>query len=332
MAVSLSSLGSFFYRQFFVTPPHPAEDFTGKTIIVTGANVGLGFEAVKHFTRLNASKVVIAVRSLDKGEAAKKEIEFSTKRTGIVEVWQLDLLSYESVKQFAERASSLERIDALIENAGLATQTHRLAASGNEVTIDTNVVSTFLLALLLLPKLKQTAQRFNTQPHLVIVSSEVHFWTAFPERLTPLNQKIFDTLNNKETARMDDRYNVSKLLEVLICREICKEHPQPYPVVINFLNPGFCHSSLTREMTGVTGILVTLFKYAVARTTEQGSRTLVHAAAAGPETHGRYLSDARIAEPSPLVASKEGEEAQRRVWDELRAKLEEIQPGISNNL
>lgn len=152
---SISFLGSFFYRQFFLTPPTPTEDFTGKTIIVTGANVGLGLEAARHFTRCNASKVIIAVRSTEKGEAAKKDIEHSTKRTGVVEVWQLDLLSYESVKQFAERASSLERVDVLVENAGIATRVHKLA-EGNEATITTNVVSTFLLALLMLPKLKQT--------------------------------------------------------------------------------------------------------------------------------------------------------------------------------
>lgn len=50
---------------------------------------------------------------------------------------------------------------------------------------------------------------------------------------------------------MDDRYNVSKLLEVLVCREWATQQPQPpYPVTINFLNPGFCHSELARDING----------------------------------------------------------------------------------
>jgi len=97
---------------------YPTIDCTGKTIIVTGANVGLGKEATRHFVRLNAAKVIIGCRSLEKGEAAKTEIEASTKRNGVIEVWQLDLQDYDSVKAFAKRAESLKRLDVVVENAG----------------------------------------------------------------------------------------------------------------------------------------------------------------------------------------------------------------------
>lgn len=58
--------------------------------------MGLGLEAARHFTRLNAERVILGVRNLEKGEAAKNSIEESTNRKGAVEVWQLDLTSYES--------------------------------------------------------------------------------------------------------------------------------------------------------------------------------------------------------------------------------------------
>ena len=58
---------------------------------------------------------------MEKGEAAKKDIETTTGRSGAVEVWQLDLGSYESVKRFAEKAAGLERVDAVVENAGIMT-------------------------------------------------------------------------------------------------------------------------------------------------------------------------------------------------------------------
>ncbi len=194
--------GKFLYDQLFLTLPHPTADHSGQTIIVTGANVGLGLEAARHFTRLNADKVVLGVRNLEKGESAKKSIEEATKRKGVVEVWQLDLTSYESTKQFVKKAESLKRLDTVVENAGIATREYRVAED-NEATITTNVVSTYLLGLMILPKLRETGTKFNTTPHLVIVSSEVHAFTSFPEKS---NANIFKTLNDKETANMADRY------------------------------------------------------------------------------------------------------------------------------
>jgi len=116
--VSPSVILAFFYRQWFVTPKYPTQSCEGKTVIVTGANVGLGYEAAKHFVRLGAAKVILAVRSLDKGDAAAKSIEAEEHRSGVVEVWELDLGRYESVKKFAKRVDGLDRVDAVIENAG----------------------------------------------------------------------------------------------------------------------------------------------------------------------------------------------------------------------
>lgn len=194
-------MASFVKSQLFTSLPYPSNDLTGQTYIVTGANVGLGLEAARHFTRLGAAKVILGVRSLDKGEAARKSIEESTRRRGIVDVWHLDLSSYESVKQFATRVEKLNRLDAIVENAAVATGTYA-RTEDNESTITTNVVSTFLLALLVLPKLRETGTKFNVTPRLTVVSSGVHAWTDLPERR---NANIFKTLNDKETANMPGR-------------------------------------------------------------------------------------------------------------------------------
>lgn len=322
----LRVLPAFFYRQLFVTPPTPTEDCSGKTIIVTGANVGLGKEATRHYVRLGASKVIIACRSVEKGESAKKDIETSTGRKGVLEVWQLDLQNYDSVRAFAKQAQSLERLDILVENAGISTAKF-VKVAGNESTITTNVVSTFLLALLMLPKLQETSRKFNIVPTLTIVSSEVHFFTSFPERKA---SSIFGTLNSEEESRMADRYNVSKLLEVFACRQIAKEHPVSQTnVTLNFVNPGWCHSELMREI--MNPVLVVIKKI-MCRTTEEGSRTLVSAGLSGPDSHGKYLSDCRITECARLVEGPEGPEVQRRVWEELAAKLNEIEPGVTKVL
>ena len=288
MPPSLSVFAHFLYRQFFVTSPYPTTSFANQTIIVTGSNSGLGLEAAQHIVRLSATRVILAVRSTSKGEAAKSSIEASTGRKGVVEVWSLDLSSYDSVKAFAAKVNTLDRLDAVIENAGISTGTYR-TTEGEESTIVTNVISTFLLALLLLPKLREGAHKHDILPHLVIVASEVHEFTSFPEKSAP---EIFAKLGDEKTANMSDRYYISKLLDVLGTRALAaRTSDSKTPVVINIVNPGFCHSELARE----TGLGVKIFKFFVARTAEMGSRTLVHAATAGEQIHGEYLSDCKIA-------------------------------------
>lgn len=132
----MAALLQFFWEQLTATIPVPEEKHTGQTIIVTGANVGLGFEAARQFTRLDAKKVILACRNLEKGEAAKKSIEETTQRRHVVEVWQVDLSSYESVKQFARGVEGLERLDAIIENAAIATHKYQVF-EGNESTLST---------------------------------------------------------------------------------------------------------------------------------------------------------------------------------------------------
>lgn len=195
------SVMSEIYNQLFTTPPYPDTDFSGQTIIVTGANVGLGKEAVKHFVRLRAEKVIVAVRSIAKGETAKAEIEAQIKRPGVIDVWQLDYSSYASVKSFATRAATLPRLDAAVLNAGIATEKYEVFED-NESTITVNVVSTTLLTLLLLPTLRASAAKWNITPVCTIVGSGVHAYTKFPERNTP---NSLATLNNEKTAVMSDR-------------------------------------------------------------------------------------------------------------------------------
>ncbi|RMZ66946.1 short-chain dehydrogenase [Pyrenophora seminiperda CCB06] len=319
----------FFRSQFFVTPPKPTSDLTGKTVLVTGSNVGLGKEAARHFTSLNASTVILAVRSLEKGEAARADIESSTGRKNVVKVMQLDMASYSSVLDFCSRASKeLQRIDIAVLNAGVIRGEWEIFEQ-DESTITVNVVSTFLLAFALLPKLVETSTRFNTRPTLTIVTSEVHAWAPFDERKAPEGE-IFARLNESvmdgKKVNLPVRYQVSKLLEVLFVRAFCERYPaEQVPVTVNMVNPGYCRSDFGRELPAVVRIV----SYFIMRTTEVGSRTLVHAGLQGVETHGKYLSDCEITEPSPYVRSVEGKGDQERVWKELVGKLEGIKTGIT---
>lgn len=119
MGPSLLGFFHFLYSQILTAPTYPRTSCEGKTIIVTGANGGLGYEAAKHFVRLGAEKVILGVRSVEKGNKAAASIESEEKRTGVVEVWELDLASYDSVKRFAARVDGLKRVDSVVENAGM---------------------------------------------------------------------------------------------------------------------------------------------------------------------------------------------------------------------
>ncbi|KAK8194939.1 hypothetical protein HDK77DRAFT_388235 [Phyllosticta capitalensis] len=342
---SLSVLANFIYTQLFVKVPPPTQSFAGRTVIVTGANVGLGLETARYAAKLGAAKVILTSRRVDAGEAAKRSIYASEKLSdpNVVEVWQLDLCSYDNVRAFAERASSLPRLDALICNAGIATTQFKLA-EGHETTITTNVISTFLLALLLLPKLRETAHETGQLAHLEIVSSLVHFFTDFPERDARPGQ-LFADLSDEKKARMDDRYNVSKLLEVFVVRQLAadpelmgaRSNTSPYPVVMTAVNPGFCDSALRREFYDgpkITKFAMKAFEWTMARSSEEGARNLVLAAAAGKADqswHGQYISDGKVKPVSKFVQSEAGKKQQKRVWEELSVILEKIQPGVTKN-
>ncbi|KAL8956437.1 MAG: hypothetical protein Q9183_006302 [Haloplaca sp. 2 TL-2023] len=163
----------------------------------------------------------------------------------------------------------------------------------NEALITTNVVSTFLLALLALPKLRESGTKFNFTPRLTIVTSEVHFFTEFPEKSS---EDIFATLNDKATARMDDRYNVSKLLEVFYVRELASKlssSSSKPAIILNCVNPGLCHSELA--LKGGDPLVLKIMKFFLARTSEAGSRNYLAATSElGEESHGSYISACRI--------------------------------------
>jgi NAD(P)-dependent dehydrogenase (short-subunit alcohol dehydrogenase family) len=230
-----------FLKQRFDSLPYPTQTFADKTVIVTGSNTGLGKESARHIARLGAAKLILAVRSLEKGEAAKADIE---KTTGcgknVIKVWHLDMASYSSVLKFAERAErDLERIDVLLANAAIATGQFVLA-EGNESTLTVNVVSTLLLVLALLPKMKDTAQNSGSTPIISITSSGAHAGAGFAERSAP-EGKLFATLNEGKDFDAMQRYPLSKLLEVFCIKHIGEHHPN-MQVTINEVDPGFCHS------------------------------------------------------------------------------------------
>lgn len=317
----------FLYSQFFVTPKYPDQSFADQTVLVTGANVGLGLEAARHITRLGAARVILGVRNVEAGEQAVLDIEKSTGRSGVCEVWKVDLSSHESTLAFGDRIATLPKLDSAILNAAIATRDFD-TAEGYEQSITINVINSLLLGILLLPTLQATRQSNPSRtPRLTFVVSEVHAWVNFPEWVEDQPMKA---VSDPEKAKMGERYPLSKLLEVLLVQELASR-VRGSEVIINMLNPGLCHSQLARNVDSWT---FTLFKLVLARSTEVGSRTLVAGAAAGLESHGAYMTDAHVENTmlSPFVRSDEGRQAREKLWAELSSILEGVRPGVMQGL
>ncbi|KXJ97286.1 putative short-chain dehydrogenase/reductase family protein [Microdochium bolleyi] len=318
----------------FLRLPYPTHSFSGQTIIVTGANTGLGLEAARHFVRLGAARVILGVRDPAKGAAAATSIAQSTGRPGVAQVWQLDLARRASVEAFAARAGAeLDRLDVVVENAGVLTKNFSMTEDGNESTVTVNVINTLYLGILLLPKLRESSARHGGREGvLTFVGSFVHFITWFPER--KYAPSIFEGMADRARARMGDRYYVSKMMELLLVRELAaqvtaREQQEGVAkvgkVTVSCLNPGWVVTDLQRE--GMP-FLMSLGRRWVARDTELGSRTLVHAAQGGEETHGQYLSDCRVDQASGWVRGSEGQATQKRLWGELMELLERTNPDV----
>lgn len=171
------------------------EECAGKTYIVTGSNIGIGLEVVRNLVKQRPARVIMAVRSLERGELAKQDVEASTGVTGVAEVWHLDLSSYDSIKSFTEKVKQLERVDGVLQNAVAAEQWAE--AEGWELGITVNVLGTLLLAILLMPYLRQCGKKFGTMPTFSFVGSGMAFMAE--GELQRLDQeRIFEDWNDKE--------------------------------------------------------------------------------------------------------------------------------------
>ncbi|KAH7018052.1 putative short-chain dehydrogenase/reductase family protein [Microdochium trichocladiopsis] len=312
---------SYMKSQLCFTPPYPTQSFTGQTIIVTGSNTGMGLEAARHFARLGAARLILAVRSQAKGDAAKKSIEETTScGPGVVQVWLVDQASYASVAAFGERVNKeLDRLDVVVGNAGiLPYDTSR--AEEDEATITVNVVNSLHHGILMLPKLRETAVRLGKPGVLTFTGSWMHgLCHANPHLAAP-----FFHIH---------RYPLSKVVQMLAIRALAEAvtaSKKPGEVTVSVLNPGGVRTDITRDATGFDRFVVVSSWYML-WTAEVGGRTLVHAAASsGKEAHGQYLSNCAVAAPNKYVTSTNGIAAQRRIWKDLVAKLERLNPAVAN--
>ncbi|KAL7948116.1 hypothetical protein V8C42DRAFT_343076 [Trichoderma barbatum] len=329
---AIRGFSSVIYGKVCVTLPIPtvSTDLSNQIMIVTGSNSGLGFESTRHLSRLGVGKIIMAVRTPSKGEAAKKEILKSTSQPeSSIEVWSIDMDSQESIKAFAGRASLLPRLDGVLANAGIMTNQFNFSEE-SEKSLNVNVINTFLLFFLLLPSMRRSEEQTGNPCRFTIPNSALHYMAPLAE-LNLDNRSILDVLNDPKKADMAGRYPLTKLLVLYAVRELAErtKSNNKSRFILNTPNPSYCKSDLTRE-TDSAGAKI--FEKVLARTTEEGSRTLVHGLLTDETSHGQYLTNCHVQAPAKHVTNQWGQQVQKKFLDELIGKLDTISPGVSSIL
>ena len=285
----------FFNNQFREHPvwPSPGTNLSGKTAIITGGNAGLGYEAALQLLGLKLSKLVLAVRSLERGEAAAAKLR-KLHSNANVEVWQLDMCSYPSIQAFASRVDSqLSRIDIAVLNAGGMRLEFTLNKStGHEWAVQVNYLSTMLLALLLLPILKVKGKTEGSPARLTIVSAALTLAAKFPNKNAIPLLASFDTPKNFD---QQETYNSSKLLAHMFLWKLV-DYVSADDVIVNLADPAWCKGTdLARDVKGV-GVKLGLKAFGMlGRTPKVGASCFVDAIVNhGKESHGCFLMSWKI--------------------------------------
>ncbi|KAK0622395.1 hypothetical protein B0T14DRAFT_535653 [Immersiella caudata] len=304
----MPSLGDFIHAQYLLKIPIPTHSFASRTILITGANGGLGQETAQHFVRLGASKVILACRSLAKGKITKLAIE---KALGcgpsVLEVWELDLESPSSISALVSRVNTLERVDVVVNNAGIHTMSGFRTVYGTERALGVNTIGTFLLAFQLLPKMKETAGRYVVTPVMTTVTSALYEGAKYPEGCEDAFAWCADE-GNVEATGMAAQYDLSKLLQVYVLIRLAERV-----------------DGLGNDLAGVVKVFMKVFQAMTARTAEEGARLVVQSASAGREQHGKYMRCGEVRAYHPVALDKNmGDE----VWRALCNRLQELQPGV----
>ena len=232
----------------------------------------------------------MGVRNLEKGREAAKKLE----REGVkIDVWELDMCEYDSIRAFAKKCETLEKVDFVILNAGLSpSKFETVKETGHEVAVQVNHFSTVLLTLLFVPILKNK----SPNPHISIVNSLTAHLCAFPNhKQNPLLPSFDDPANFISPS---ERYGVSKLLNQLFVVRL-SEKVRADDVVINMVDPGLTSGTNLgghHNAKGLGGMIVRMILRMVGRRVEEGAATYADAVFGhGKESHGCFLMSCEIA-------------------------------------
>ena len=272
----------------------------GKTVVITGANAGNGKEAAVALANLGA-KVVMACRNLERASIARAEIEHRSGKT--VDSVSIDLASSDSIRTAAaEISDKYERLDVLLNNAGLIVGKRATTADGHEMIFGVNHLGTFLLTNLLMDKLRSSGSA-----RVVTVASGAH---TFARSGLPFD----DLENERRNFHAMSVYAQSKLANILFTRELARKLADS-DVTANCLHPGFVGSHFARDGdVGKLGDIAMFLGRPFSISPTKGARTSVFLASdpSVGSTTGEYFYKCKPHSVSKWAAD---DAAAHRLWD-----------------
>ncbi|GAB2209746.1 hypothetical protein Droror1_Dr00026969 [Drosera rotundifolia] len=267
------------------------------TAIITGASSGIGAETARVLAKQGA-RLVLPVRSLKAGEETKARILVECPEAEVV-IMKLDLSSISSVRSFVADFESLDSpLSILINNAGRFYFDHGISEDGIEMSFATNYLGHFLLAKLLLERMRETAARTGVQGRIVNVTSNTYTW--FSGNLFGYLELITKDGRQYDPTRA---YALSKLAIVLFTQELANVFQEMEAnVTVNCVHPGVVKTRLTRDREGIATDLAFFLASKLVKTIPQAAATTCYVA-----THpsllnvtGKYFEDCNEAAMSKM--------------------------------
>lgn len=272
---------------------------TDRSVLITGANTGIGKATAVGLAR-DGMQVVITSRDRARGNAAVEEIR-AESGSDRVEVMELDLADLASVRTFADAyLASHDRLDVLVNNAGVVQGSRTQTRDGFETTFGVNHLGPFLLTQLLLDRIRESAPS-----RIVVVSSHAH---------KSARQGLdFDDLQSERKYSSFGVYGKSKLANIYFTRELARRL-EGAGVTANAAHPGFVASRFGRDGDGGRlGEIAMTLGQPFALSPEKGARTSIYLAESPDvaDITGGYFYKSKPSQPSKVALD---DEAARRLW------------------
>ena len=275
---------------------------SGKTILITGANRGIGFEAVKRLIPFGCHIIIgcrrpkEAYKIIEKCvENIKESNEISESEFGTFECIELNVASMNSVRNFASKIIEREcSVNVLVNNAGVMFGPYETTEDGLEKQMATNYFGHFLLTSLLLPVLKSSAETSSVKSRVINVASCAHFAGSWFD-LNDLNAKqyysAYQTYANSKAAQIMFTYYLDQKLRAAECDT----------VNVNCIHPGVVNTGLFQHVGWARWFWC--FPLLLFKTPQQGGDSIVYAASSldVEGKGGLYLDNTQLARTSSFV-------------------------------
>ena len=270
---------------------------TGKTVLVTGANSGVGKITARELAKKGATVVMVA-RSQERGEKALNEVKKASQNDN-VHLMLADLSSQKSVRELAaEFLANYDQLDVLVNNAGAMFTNRHESVDGYEMTFALNHMGYFLLTNLLLDLIKSSAPA-----RIVNVSSMAHSAGAVN----------FEDLQREREYSTMQVYGESKMMNILFTNELARRL-EGTGVTANSLHPGFVRTNFGRRNNGIIGRLIMPLGQLFAISEDKGAETQIYLASS-PEVEGVTGKYFDKSEPKTTHPFAQDVAAQQKLWE-----------------